>query len=169
LRAHSCGAALAFPIKPVLALAQHPSGSLLYVDAADGLDAACRSLLIRQTEILGQLVHVPNRAEFRSLIDDCDCLGFAKAALNPWRSVSGRKDRERPVHFRKCEHDRVHLVVGLGIVPYPRDKPSASVICGHRANKASMSDDLTSTEGVQIKIMVAPTPWRWYTFHCFVP
>src|SRR5215469_2270220 len=65
-------------------------------------------------------------------------------------------------------HHGPNLILGFAVVPNPSNQPSASILGLHCADMASVQHDFAATLGWKIKV-IAPTPWRWYMSHCFVP
>jgi hypothetical protein len=83
----------------------------------------------------------------------------------------GRRPRfgDLAAHVLGAFHHRPNLIFGRAIVPNPSYEPSVEIIGLCCADMARVQDDLAASLGAEVKIAVAPPPWRWYTFHCNDP
>ena len=106
-------------------------------------------LLIGDTQKAGEVVGCEVLAADRGFLGHGGRLCFGDLAAHPLGGF----------------HHRPNLILGSAVVPHPRDKPSGSILGIHRPDVSSVQNDFFPALGEKIKIAIAPTPWRWYTFH----
>jgi hypothetical protein len=65
-------------------------------------------------------------------------------------------------HILRALHHRPNLILGLWIVPYPRNQPSAEILSLGSADIATVQDDFSAAFSWKIKIF-APAPLHGVT------
>jgi len=99
-------------------------------------------LLIGDTQKAGEVVGCEVLAADRGFLGRRRRFGFRDLAPHPLRGF----------------HHRPNLILGLAVVPHPRDKPSGSILGIHRPDVSSVQNDFLAALGEKIKIAVASSP-----------